>query len=236
MNALGLIPARGGSRGIPGKNTATLAGRPLISYTLRAALESELLTRVVVSSDDEATRELSITLGAEAPFVRPEELSGDAVPALEVIRHAVEFFERQESWRADYVVYLQPTSPFRTWRHIDAGLRQIRENGANALVSTVRVPHRFTPDSLMAQDDDCTLHFHSATGSLRRQDKPRLYARNGPALLILDRESVDDDQLYLRRTIGMEMDWRSSIDIDTRDDLDLAECLMKCAGGESRRR
>jgi CMP-N-acetylneuraminic acid synthetase len=232
---LGLVPARGGSKAIPGKNTVPLAGRPLIAYTLQAALESALIGRVVVSTDDVDIRDVCLRLGAEVPFMRPVALSGDDASALGVIRHAVDHLERLEKWTADYVVYLQPTSPFRTSRHIDAGLRMIRECDADTLVTTVAVPHRYDPESLMLMGEDRTLSTCHDELNLRRQDKRKLYARNGPAVLILNRKSVNGDRLYSGRTVGMEMDWLSSIDIDTGDDLALAECLMKCLVNEDSR-
>jgi CMP-N-acetylneuraminic acid synthetase len=229
LNIVGLIPARGGSKAIPGKNIVSLAGRPLIAYAIQAARRSELLDRVVVSTDDSEIRKVSLGLGAEVPFVRPEALAGDDASALGVIQHAVHTLEQDENRRLDLVVYLQPTSPFRTHRHIDAGLRLMLDSGADTLVSTVAVPHRYTPRSLMELGEDHTLRPCGSDANPRRQDKQRLYARNGPALLILRRDRVDDDRLYSGRTIGMEMDWRSSIDIDSTEDLDIAECLMKCA-------
>jgi CMP-N-acetylneuraminic acid synthetase len=226
MNILGLIPARGGSKSIPQKNITPLAGRPLIAYSIQAALESTTLNRVVVSTDDDEIRDVSRKLGAEVPFMRPESISGDEAPAQSVIKHAVGYLERCDNWKVDYVVYLQPTSPFRNSHHIDQGVRLIEESGAHTLVSVVAVPHRFSPDSLMVLNADRTLSAGAGEQVLRRQDKQCLYARNGPAVLILKRECVADDKLYTRRTVGMVMDWLSSIDIDSPDDLAVAERLM----------
>jgi CMP-N-acetylneuraminic acid synthetase len=203
-----------------------LAGRPLIAYSIQAALESSTLNRVVVSTDDDEIGDVSRGLGAEVPFLRPGSLSGDEAPARSVIKHAVDYLERCDNWKVDYVVYLQPTSPFRNSHHIDQGMRLIEECGAHTLVSVVAVPHRFSPGSLMAMNADRTLSAGEGEQVLRRQDKQRLYARNGPAVLILKRECVADDKLYRRRTVGMVMDWLSSIDIDSSDDLAVAERLM----------
>jgi CMP-N-acetylneuraminic acid synthetase len=114
MNILGLIPARGGSKAITRKNIAPLAGRPLIAYTIEAALQSERLGSVVVSTDDDRIRKVALGLGAQVPFARPADVSGDDASALAVMRHAVEAPQKDENWRTDLIVYLQPTSPFRT--------------------------------------------------------------------------------------------------------------------------
>jgi CMP-N-acetylneuraminic acid synthetase len=226
MNILGLIPARGGSKAVPRKNIAPLAGRPLIAYTIEAALQSERLGRVVVSTDDDRIREVALGLGAEVPFARPADVSGDDASALAVMRHAVETLEKDENWSTDLLVYLQPTSPFRTHRHIDRAIELMLGSDADTLVSTVAVPHKYSPGSLMESGDDGVLRPRSNEPNPRRQDKEILYARNGPAVLVVTRERIEDDRLYAGRTIGMEMDWRSSIDIDDNEDLTIAECLM----------
>lgn len=226
---LGLIPARGGSKGIPRKNLAPLAGRPLIAHTIAAALASARLDRVVVSTDDPEIASVAGQYGAEVPFMRPADLADDTAPALAVIRHAVIALDGM-GWRAETVAYLQPTSPLRTAAHIDAALALLAERDADSVVSVVEVPHNFNPRSVMLRgEDDCLRPYLEPAGDepLRRQDKPRLLARNGPAILALTRRTIMElGALYGPRTLGLVMDRAESLDIDEPLDLELAEWLL----------
>ncbi len=227
VNILGLIPARGGSKGIPQKNLAPLAGRPLIAHTIEAGLAAPSLSRLIVSTDDERIAEVSRELGAEVPFLRPAELATDQAPALAVIRHALEWLD-QDGWRAEVVVYLQPTSPLRQAEHIEAAVEKLREEQADTVVSVVEVPHHMNPVSVMKLEHGLLTPFLGQEGPLRRQDKPRVYARNGPAVLALRRETVlVRDTLYGPRTLPLIMEPDESLDIDSPLDLELAEWLLQ---------
>lgn len=236
MHVLALIPARGGSKGIPRKNVVDLAGRPLIAYTIEAALNARLVDRVVVSTDDREIAATARAFGAEVPFDRPAALSTDEVPAFEVIAHAVGALEAIDDRRVDYLVYLQPTSPLRTADHIDRGVQAIQKSGADVLVSVIEVPHRFSPQSMLVMEQGRLRPLHGGPAPLRRQDKQKLYARNGPAVLILNRSRVGEPDLYSGTTLGMEMDEAASVDIDSPDDLDMAEYFLRKRRGEGRRR
>jgi CMP-N-acetylneuraminic acid synthetase len=212
VDVLGLIPARGGSKGIPRKNLAPLAGRPLLAWTVDAARGAGELTRVVVSTDDD---EIAAAAGVEV-LRRPPELAGDDTPMLDVVRHAV------SELRPDVVVLLQPTSPLRRSEHVDACVRLLLESGADAVVSVVEVPHRYRPDSLMDVVDGRVV----ARGSARtRQEKERVYARNGPAVLARRADRLGDD-LYGGDVRPFVMSARDSLDVDEPDDLELAEKLL----------
>ncbi|MGD9123516.1 MAG: acylneuraminate cytidylyltransferase family protein [Desulfarculaceae bacterium] len=227
-NVLGLIPARGGSRGFPQKNLALLAGRPLISHTIGAARSSRSLTRVVVSTDNDKIARAAKEAGAEVPFLRPPELATDTATALEVIRHAVEYFEA-EGWNPEAIVYLQPTSPLRRVHHIDQAVDTLWQKEADSVVSVVELPHNFSPLSVMTLDEQGFLKPYDPGGAsvLRRQDKPRLWARNGPAVLALRRETVMElNTLYGPKTLPLVMDQWDSIDIDSSDDLAMAEWAL----------
>ncbi len=212
MDVLGLIPARGGSKGIPRKNLAPLGGRPLLAWTVDAARGAGELTRVVVSTDDD---EIAAVAGVEV-LRRPPELAADDTPMLEVVRHAV------SELGPDVVALLQPTSPFRRAEHVDACVRLLLESGADAVVSVVEVPHRFRPDSLMDVVDGRVV----ARGSARtRQEKERVYARNGPAVLARRADRLGGD-LYGGDVRPFVMSARDSLDVDDPDDLELAERLL----------
>lgn len=222
MDLLGLIPARGGSRGIPRKNLALLSGRPLLAYTCAAAVGSARLTRIIVSTDSEEIAELARELGIEVPFLRPAELAGDATPMIEVIGHALDVLGDP-----DAIVLLQPTSPLRRAEHIDEAVDRWLETGADSIVSVVRVPHAFVPDSLLRLERDCVVPYVDARGATRRQGKPALYARNGPAVLVTRPEVIRSGSLYGADTRPYVMAPEASVDVDTPADLELAECLLE---------
>lgn len=230
MNILGLIPARGGSKGVPRKNLAPLAGRPLIAHTIAAALASARLSRVVVSTDDAEIAETARRLGAEVPFTRPAELAADDSGALGVMRHAITALDEQ-GWRTDVLVYLQPTSPLRRASHIDAAVELLVARAADSVVSVMPVPHQFNPVSLMRLTDGL-LQPYLAQGiqgaqPLRRQDKPELWARNGPAVLAATHATLMDlGVLYGPATLPLVMAPEDSLDIDTPFDLALVEWVL----------
>lgn len=225
MVVLGVIPARGGSKGVPRKNLATVAGRPLLAFTADAVFGSRHLTRTVVSTDDPAIAEAARALGLDVPFLRPADLAGDEVPMLPVLQHALGH-ARGTGAAPDAVVLLQPTSPLRTAAHVDAAIERLVETGADTVVSVVEVPHQFNPTSVMRLEDDRLVPFLDGPLVLRRQDKPRTYARNGPAVLAVRAAVLDAGALYGRDVRPYLMTAADSIDIDTADDLDLLAYLL----------
>ena len=184
MEALGLIPARGGSRGIPGKNLA-LARRASRCSRGRASRRSasDRLARIVVSTDSPEIAAAARELGVEV-IDRPAALAADETPMLDVVQHALD-----QAPGADPVVLLQPTSPLRRSADIDAALELWEQTGADSVVSVVRVPHSFTPGSQLLRDEDGRLEPYPAEErAVLRQEKPALYARNGPAVLVVRAE------------------------------------------------
>ena len=233
MNILALIPARGGSKGIPRKNIVPLAGRPLIAWTIGAASAARGIGRVVVSTDDEEIAAVARSEGAEVPCLRPADLASDAAGALPVMRHMIEALDAV-GYRADAVIYLQPTSPFRGAEAIERAVRLIEQGTVDTVVSVVRVPHAMTPDALMRRDgDDLQFVAPPEARSFRRQEKPMLYARNGPAILALTRDTVmNKNELYGPRLKGIEMSALESHDIDEPADLLIAEALAPVVARE----
>jgi CMP-N,N'-diacetyllegionaminic acid synthase len=229
LNILGLIPARGGSKGISRKNLALLAGEPLIAHTIKSALAARTLSRVVVSTDDDEIAATAKRYGAEVPFLRPGELATDTAPALAVMRHAVQWLAEYENWSCDVVVYLQPTSPLRRAEHIEAAVELLLAENACTVVSVVEVPHNMNPLSIMRLNGKELKPFLPQEDQpLRRQDKPRLLARNGPSVLALTRQDLmENNELYTGRTLPLVMTPRESVDIDDAWDLDLAQWIME---------
>ncbi len=230
MKILGLIPARGGSKSIPHKNIARLAGRPLLAYTCEAALQSQYLTRVILSTDDEVIAEVGRDCGVEVPFVRPSELARDDTPSLAVAQHAIRWLIEHEGWQADVLVLLQPTSPLRRAQHIDEAVDLLLRSGAETVVSVVQVPHRYSPYSVMRLVDGCLEDFWQVSvpfDRYRRQEVPVLYARNGPAVLVTRADViVEQETFYGSQVVPYMMDPADSIDIDTYFDLELAAWLL----------
>ena len=229
MEILGLIPARGGSKAIPHKNIAPLAGRPLLAYTCDAALASQRLTRVVLSTDDPAIAEVGQACGVEVPFMRPAELAQDDTPMLSVLQHALRWLQETEGYHPEMVVLLQPTSPLRRAEHIDGALDILLKTRADSVVSVVEVPHQFNPVSLMHLEEGRLVPFLEGPLILRRQDKPPAYARNGPAVLAVRREVLlNEDSLYGDDCLPFIMDDQSSVDVDDSFDLAFVEFLLTC--------
>ena len=218
MTVVGLIPARGGSQGIPRKNLAPLGGKPLLAWTIEAALGSERVSRTVVSTDDPEVADIARALGAEV-LDRPPDLAGDGTPMSEVVAHA-----QRELAPETALVLLQPTSPLRTSRHVDEAVERLLGSGADGVVSVVEVPHRYGSSSLMRLDGDRLVRLDE-TAYAGRADKPVLYARNGPAILALAAGRIGDD-LYAGDLRPYVMDAADSVDIDEPFDLELAEFLL----------
>jgi len=214
VEVLALLPARGGSQGIPRKNLAPLAGKPLLQWTLDAACEAETVTRVVVSTEYD---EIAAAAGGAEVLRRPPELAAVETPILPVIRHA------RDTYACDILVLLQPTSPLRRAEHVDAAVRLLRDSGADVVVSVVPVPHRYSYDSLMVLRGDRLV---ARAEPSRRQNRETLYARNGPAVLAL-RAATFGDELYQGDVRAYVMDGRDSLDVDSPEDLELAELLLR---------
>ncbi len=237
MEILGVIPARGGSKGIPHKNIAMIGGQPLLAYTCHAALSSKRLTRVILSTDESAVADIGRHYGIEVPFLRPVELAKDDIPMLDVVQHGLRMLEEMENYRPEVVVLLQPTSPLRRAEHIDEAVDILLKTGADSVVSVVEVPHQFNPVSLMHLEEGRLLPYVESPPILRRQDKPRLYARNGPAVLAVQREVlIKKNSLYGNDCRPLVMNTEDSVDIDCPFDLDLAEFLLERHAPGSRHR
>lgn len=220
MSIVAVIPARGGSKGIHRKNLVQIAGRPLIYYSIEASRNAASVDRVLISTDDSEIADVARELGAEVPFLRPRELAGDASPMLGVMQHALHWLVA-DGEPVEAILLLQPTSPLRTVEHIDSAINLFKSSDASSVVSVVEVPHRFHPESVMKLTPHQTLApFHGeSAGQARRQDKPTIYARNGPSVLVCHRETLIRGELYGNRCIPFLMRDEESLDIDTPEDL-----------------
>lgn len=225
---LGVVPARGGSQGIPRKSIALCAGRPLLAWTAAAAQACARLSRTVLSTDDASIAEVARRCGLEAPFLRPVELAGADTPMVPVLLHALTWAE-SNGLAPRALVLLQPTSPLRQAVDIDAAIDRFEAAGADTAVTVVEVPHQYNPVSVLCMRDDGILdRFLSGDGPLllRRQDKPVVWARNGPAVVVVSAEQLRRGSLYGGRTVGVPMRHEDSLDIDNPADLAAAEAVL----------
>ena len=227
MKILGLIPARGGSKGIPNKNQKELGGRPLLQYTIEAALGAKLLDAVVFSSEDTVLMNLAEQMGATVAFKRPEHLATDAAGSLEVVQHALQTLtERGEHY--DAVCLLQVTTPFRTSEDIDAAISKFKSVGTDSLISVQKVPHQFNPHWVFEASND---NLKIATGETeiikRRQDLPDAFIRDG-AIYVTRTEVIMKQGSFFGATIShIELDPQRSVNIDTAEDWAKAEEIYK---------
>jgi CMP-N-acetylneuraminic acid synthetase len=148
---LAIVPARGGSKGVPGKNVRLLCGRTLLEYTAAAARDAAVIDRIVVSTDSEEVAAAGRAAGLEVPFLRPAALAQDDTPMLPVIRHAIDEVTRA-GWTPELVVLLQPTSPLRRPDHVARAVDLLRSSGADSVVAVVEVPKHLSPDYVMRID------------------------------------------------------------------------------------
>lgn len=230
MAVFGVIPARGGSKGIPLKNIAPCAGRPLIAWTCEAAVGSRQLARTIVSTDSEQIARVASEWGVEAPFRRPTDLALDTTPSIDVMVHAL---DRLEESGADVtgLALLQPTSPLRTSAHIDAAVQLYTASGAESVVSVVEVPHRFHPPFLLREREGWLEPLTGPTHAVaRRQELSTLLARNGPAVLVVSPALLRTGRLYGERTKALVMTAEDSVDVDDVADLRHAEFLLRRRG------
>lgn len=227
MKILAVIPARGGSKGVSRKNVRELAGKPLIAWTIEAAIAASGLDRVIVSTEDEEIAAISRDHGAEVPFMRPSELAEDDSTTLAVLHDTVFRLETEQGYRPDAVMTLQPTSPLRTSQHIDEAMSLFKADpNADSLVSCIEVPHIFHPRSVMKKRKDGYLWpYLDDPQPTRRQDKEVVFARNGAAIYITETACLDRF-VFGGNLLAYPMSDEYSLDIDSEADFAVAEAFI----------
>jgi CMP-N,N'-diacetyllegionaminic acid synthase len=230
MKTLAIVPARGGSKSIPDKNIKIVAGKPLIAWTILETLASPNIDRLIVSTDSPKISQVALEYGAEAPFLRPVELAQDDTPGIAPIVHAARWLHQNEGYEPDYVLCLQPTSPFRTAEDIDGAIALAQEKEADSVISVTLVKHH--PNWMKHLDEtgklvDYVPRGHTVT---KRQDLSPLYALNGAIYLIRFQLLLQQGTFFVDNTYGYIMPPERSLDIDTPWDLYLAELIFKEPG------
>ncbi len=231
MEVLALIPARGGSKSIPRKNIRPFAGQPLIAYSIAAALASETITRVIVSTDDEQIAAISRSYGAETPFLRPGELSMDNTPDLPVFQHALHWLADNQDYHPEIIVQLRPTSPLRPVHYIDQSVYHLIERPQADAVRTVCIPFqnpykmwRIAPDGFL----EPIIHIDLPEPyNLPRQALPEIYWQPGYVDTAWANTILTKDSMTGERILPLVMDSSEWIDIDSYDDWRRAERLLE---------
>jgi CMP-N-acetylneuraminic acid synthetase len=228
---LAIVPARGGSKGVPGKNVRRLGGRTLLEYTAAAARDSAVVDRIVLSTDSEEVAAAGRAAGLEVPFLRPAALAQDDTPMLPVIRHAIDEVTRA-GWTPELVVLLQPTSPLRRPDHIASAVDLLRSSGADSVVTVVEVPKHLSPDYVMRIDAGVLRPFlPEGERVTRRQDVRPAYSRDG-TVYAFRRDTLDRcGSIYGDDCRPLVIDARESLSIDTPEDWAAAEKILeaRCA-------
>jgi len=228
MKILTIIPARGGSKGVLGKNIKLLNGKLLLGYLSKIAFQSAFFAEVIVSTEDESIATVAESLGLKVPFFRPIELAQDQTPTIDVIIHALEWYEKQNVF-FDAVCLLQVTSPFRTIEFLDKAIEKFIASGCDSLVSVQKVPHEYNPHWVFEVNGEGNLKI--ATGETeiipRRQELPIAYHRDGSIYITKTEVLLKVHSLYGESTAFIESDPEFYVNIDTLEDWEKAEEMIQ---------
>jgi CMP-N-acetylneuraminic acid synthetase len=227
---LAVIPARGGSKRLPRKNVMPLLGKPLIGWTIEAALGCARLGEVMVSTDSPEIHEVSLAAGAAVPFLRPATLATDTASSMDVIRHAVEFYRTERKRAFEYLVLLQPTSPLRGSADIDAALDLLESKGADAVVSVCEMDHSPLWSNVLPENLSLEGFIREEVKNRRSQDLPKHYRINGALYVCRVERMLAENTLFLASNIFAHvMPKAKSVDIDDAVDFRIAEVLGSAA-------
>lgn len=232
MEVLAIIQARGGSKGVPGKNIKPLLGKPLIAWTVEAAKSAKTVTRVIVSTDDEAIAEAARAAGADVPFIRPAEFATDGAKSIGLLQHALSWLEEHEGYKPDAVVQLKPTNPLRTAAHIDECVETyFAHPGVDAVITVVKAPVH--PLKTWRRDGDYLVPFISEEQSgikesvkMPRQKLPEAFGNNS-CVHVINPDTIRGGSSIGKKVIGVVLSREDSANIDDPIDFDIAELLMK---------
>jgi CMP-N,N'-diacetyllegionaminic acid synthase len=226
-SVLAIIPARGGSKGLPGKNIKELCGKPLIAWSIEQALGCSNVDRVVVSTDDDQIANISKKYGAEVPFKRPTELAGDTASTISVVFHTIDWLREHEDYLPEYILLLQPTSPLRAAADIEGAIQTLKDKDARAIVSVCETDHHPWWSNILPGDGNMKDFISSEILNKRRQDLPLFYRVNG-AIYLAEMDYLQEHNEFLGpATFAYEMPKNRSVDIDSELDFKLAAWVME---------
>jgi len=225
---LAVIPARGGSKGVPRKNIRLVGGKPLIAYSIEAALAvKDLFHRIIVSTDDDEIIQIAREYGADVPFKRPEDLGSDKMPMVPVLKHAVEFIEQQDQVKLDWVFLLQPTAPLRSGEDIRAAIDLAVNGTSDSVISVVQV-FAVHPILMKKIEGDRLLPFciEEKEGTRRQDYRPEAFMRNGAIYLTKRDVIVEQGSIWGQEICPYVMPEERSLNIDSEYDLRLVDLVL----------
>lgn len=223
---LAIITARGGSKGIPGKNIKSLAGKPLIVYTIEAAMKSKYIDRIVLSTDDKKIAEIAAHYGVEIPFFRPPELATDISPTIDTLIYTIDRLQSEENVKISEFLLLQPTSPLRTADDIDNAIKIYHDRNADSILSVTKLNH--SPHLALKIKDNGAIekYIGGEMAPTNRQQNEKAYMING-AIYIFNYSLIKNNHTYFgEKTLAYIMPKERSIDIDDPVDFEFAEYIL----------
>lgn len=223
---LAIIPARGGSKGLPRKNILPLMGKPLISYTIEEAKKSKYINRIIVSTDSKEIADISLNYGAEVPFLRPDNIAGDTSSTDEVIMHTLNYLKDNEGKIPEIICLLQCTSPLRTAEDIDGTIEKLLKNNSSSAVSVSEAKSNPYWTNIF-KNDHLEYFLEKGKKIKRRQDLPKVYELNGAVYVAKSEEFLREGTLETDDVVGYIMEDGHSIDIDNILDFKFAELVME---------
>lgn len=229
---IAIIPARGGSKGLPGKNIKELCGKPLIAWSIEAGRDSQYIDEVMVTTDSEEIAHIARKFGASVPFIRPAELASDTATSFDVIKHTLDFYENELHKKFDYVVLLEPTSPLRETGDIDASIEQLLSNSQASAVVGICKTESQNPAFLVKKNDSNFLVGYENLDMrvLRRQEISDVYFFEGSVYVSDTDTLLARKTFYHEHTLGFEVPKWKALEIDDLDDFIMVEALMKYKG------
>lgn len=221
---IAIIPARGGSKGLPGKNIRPLNGKPLIAYAVIEALKAKHIDRVIISTDDDEIARVAVEFGAELPFMRPEDLASDTAMAIDNYIYTIGRLEKEGGKTIDSFVVLQPTSPLRLAEDIDGAIELFNEKKADSVISYCKEAHPVFWHKKLDEEGRLLDLFENSIAN--RQDFPVTYYPNG-AVYVFSTDLIRRRQYYSNKTYAFIMPRTRSVDIDFMEDFEYAEFLLR---------
>ena len=228
---LGIIPARGGSKGLPGKNIKELCGKPLIAWSIESGLKSKYLDEVMVTTDSKDIANIAKQYGASVPFLRPDVLASDTATSFDAIKHTIEFYKNEFDKEFDYIVLIEPTSPLREARDIDIAIEQLFNSNADSIVGICKTEDQNPAFLVFKNEKDFISGYENHDMKiLRRQDIKDVYFFEGTIYISKTDVLLNKKTFYHENTIGYVVPKYKSLEIDDIDDFIMVEAIMKHKG------
>lgn len=227
MKILAVIGARCGSKGIPGKNIIELCGKPLLAWSIDAAKKSDVIDKLIVSTDDRNIAGIARRYGAEIPFMRPAKLASEKSSQVDMVNHALQWLWKNQNYKPNYILLLQPTSPLRTGEDISNAVELAKKQDCDAVISVCKVKnHPFVARTI---DPDGTIKnmWTDRPRRLQRQELPDVYSENGAIYLVKLEAFMREQDFMPKKSVAYIMPAERSVDIDEPLDLKFAEVLLK---------